>query len=95
MKTSSLVAGLILGTAFIATPAVAKTSITKGKQICESAVKAQDPTPKSVRTDNDDTRVSDGSIVYTLRVKNADDSSSKLTCTVDREAATHTLAPAS
>ena len=95
MKTSSLVAGLIFGTAFIATPAVAKTSITKGKQICESAVKALDPAPKSVRTDNDDTRVSDGSIVYTLRVKNADDSSSKLTCTVDREAATHTLAPAS
>jgi hypothetical protein len=95
MRTSSLVVGLILGTAFIAAPAVAKTSITKGKQICESAVKDQDPAPKSVRTDNDDTRVSDGSIVYTLRVKNADDSSSKLTCRVDREAATHTIAPAS
>ena len=95
MKLSSLFAGLVLGAVFVATPAVAKTSITKGKQICESAAKAQDPAPKSVRTDNDETRVSEASIVYTLRVKNADDSSSKLTCTIDREAATHTIAPAS
>lgn len=95
MKTSSLVAGLILGAAFAAAPAVAKTSITKGKQICESALKSQDPAPKSVRTDSGATRVSDASLIYTVRVKNADDSSVKLTCTVDREAATHTIAPAS
>ena len=95
MKTSSLIAGLILGAAFAAAPAVAKTTLTKGKQICEAALKSQEPAPKSVRTDNDQTRVSDASLVYTLRVKNADDSSSKLTCTVDREAATHTIAPAS
>ncbi len=95
MKPSSLVIGLVLGAAFAAAPAVAKTSLTKGKQICEAAVKAQDPAPKSVRTDNDQTRVSDNSIIYTLRVKNADDSSAKLTCTVDRAAETHTIAPAS
>lgn len=95
MKTSSLIVGLMLGATLAAAPAVAKTSLTKGKQICEAAAKAQDPAPKSVRTDSDQTRVSDGSIVYTLRVKNADDSSSKLTCTVDRIAETHTIAPAS
>jgi hypothetical protein len=95
MKTPSLVAGLILGAAVAAGPAVAKTSITKGKQICEAAVKGQDPAPKSVRTDTDATRVSDASLVYTLRVKNADDTSAKLTCTVDRDAATHTIAAAS
>ena len=95
MKTTSLIAGLVLGAAFAAAPAVAKTSVTKGKQICETAVKGQDPAPKSVRTDNDATRVSDASLIYTLRVKNADDSSAKLTCTVDREAETHTIAAAS
>ena len=79
---SILVTILILGAAFIAAPAVAKTSITKGKQICESAVKAQEPAPKSVRTDNDATRISDASIIYTLRVKKADDSSAKLIGTV-------------
>lgn len=94
MKTTSLVAGLILGAAFTAAPAVAKTSLTKGKQICEAAVKGQDPAPKLVRTDNDKTRVSDASLVYTLRVTNADDTSAKLTCTVDREAQTHTIASA-
>lgn len=94
MKTSSLVAALILGAAFAAAPAVAKTSITKGKQLCEAAAKAQTPAPKSVRTDSDATRVSDASLVYTLRVKNADDSSAKLSCTVDRETAAPTLAPA-
>jgi hypothetical protein len=94
MKMSSLVIGLILGAAFAAAPAVAKTSLTKGKQICEDAVKGQEPAPKSVRTDNDATRVSDASLVYTLRVKNADDSSSKLTCTVDRETDTLKVAAA-
>ena len=95
MKTSSLITGVLLGAALAASPAVAKTSLTKGKQICETAVKGQDPAPKSVRTDHDQTRVSDGSLIYTLRVKNADDTSSKLTCTVDRAAETHTIAPAS
>jgi hypothetical protein len=92
MKTTSLIAGLVLGAAFAAAPAVAKTSLIKGKQICEAAVKGQDPAPKSVRTDDDQTRASDATIVYTLRVKQADDSSAKLTCTVDREAETHTIA---
>lgn len=95
MKTTSLIAGLLLAAAFAAAPAVAKTSLTKGKQICETAAKSQEPAPKSVRVDNDQTRATDATIVYTLRVKNADDSSAKLTCTVDREAETHSLAAAS
>jgi hypothetical protein len=95
MKTTSLIAGLVLGTAFVAAPAIAKTSLTKGKQICEDAVKGQSPAPKSVRVDDDQTRASDATIVYTLRVKQADDSSAKVTCTVDREAETHTIAAAS
>ena len=94
MKTSSLIVGLLLGAAFAAAPAIAKTTLTKGKRICETAAKGQEPAPKSVRVDDDQTRATDATIVYTLRVKNADDSSTKLTCTVDREAETHTLAAA-
>lgn len=85
MKKSSLVALLVAGVAIAAAPAVAKTSLTKGKQLCEAAAKAATPAPKSVRTDNDATKVSDSTLTYTLNVKNADDSSAKVTCKVDRE----------
>ena len=95
MKTSSLIASFLIGAAFLAAPAVAKTSITKGKQICEAAAKAQTPAPKSVRTDGDETRSYETVAVFTLRVTNADDSSSKLICTVDRETAAPTIKPAS
>lgn len=95
MKTSSLIASFLIGAAILAAPAVAKTSIVKGRQICEAAVKAQTPAPKSVRTDGDETRSYDTVAVFTLKVKNADDSSSKLICTVDRETAAPTIKPAS
>ena len=85
MKKSSLIALLVAGVAIAAAPAVAKTSLTKGKQLCEAAAKAATPAPKSVRTDNDATKVSDATLTYTLNVKNADDSSGKVTCKVDRE----------
>lgn len=94
MKTSSLIAALVLGSAFAAAPALAKTSVTKGKQVCEAAVKAQSPAPKTVRTDRDATLVSDATLVYTLRVKNADDTSAKISCTIDRETSAPVLAPA-
>lgn len=84
MKKSSLIALLIAGVAIAAAPAVAKTSLTKGKQLCEAAAKASTPAPKSVRTDNDATKVNDATLTYTLKVKNADDSEGKMTCKVDR-----------
>lgn len=86
MKKSSLIAILaVAATAVTAGPALAKTSLSKGKQICEAAAKAQTPAPKSVRTDSDATRVSDSTLTYTLRVKAADDTQSVLLCTVDRQ----------
>ncbi len=85
MKKSSLIALLVAGAAIAAAPAIAKTSLTKGKQLCEAAAKASTPAPKSVRTDADATKVSDTTLTYTLNVRNADDSSGKLTCKVDRE----------
>lgn len=95
MKSSSLIALLITGAALAATPAVAGTSISKGKKICETAARAQTPTPKSVRVDNDKTRANNDALIYTLKVKNADDTVGAVTCTVDRSTDTPTLSPAS
>jgi siroheme synthase len=85
MKKTSLIALLVAATAIAAAPAVAKTSLSKGKSLCEAAAKAATPAPKSVRTDNDATKVSDTTLTYKLRVKNADDSTSTISCKVDRE----------
>jgi len=92
MKKTSLIALLVVAaTAVTAGPALAKTSLTKGKQICEAAAKAQTPAPKSVRTDSDATRVSDSTLTYTLRIKAADDTAGVLLCTVDRQTDAPTL----
>ncbi len=95
MKKSSLIVILAAATmALTAAPALAKTSLSKGKQLCEAAAKAQTPPPKSVRTENDATRVSDATLTFTLRVKAADDSQGVLTCKIDRETDTPTLTAA-
>ena len=85
MKKTSLIALLVAGAAIAAAPAIAKTTLTKGKSLCEAAAKAADPAPKSVRTDTDATKVSDATLTYTLKVKKADDSVANVTCTVDRD----------
>lgn len=93
MKKTSLIAILVVAaTAVTAGPALAKTSLSKGKQICEAAAKAQTPAPKSVRTDSDATRVSDGTLTFVLRVKAADDTQGVVICTIDRETDAPTLA---
>ena len=97
MKRSSLIAVLAVAAAAVAVsgPALAKTSLSKGKQLCEAAAKAQTPAPKSVRTDNDATRVGDATLTYTLRVRTAEDAQAALSCKVDRASDTATLTPAS
>jgi archaellum component FlaG (FlaF/FlaG flagellin family) len=85
MKIASLIAALTLATSLAGAPAFAKTTLSKGQKLCEAAAKAAQPAPKSVRADSDQTRANDATITVTLRVKNADDTSSKLTCKVDRE----------
>jgi hypothetical protein len=91
--TSSLIlAATILA---IAAPANAKTSIQKGEQACKEAAEGQQPAPKSVRVDKDETRVNNDVLTFTLRVKNADDSSAKLVCNVDRSTDAATVAAAS
>lgn len=94
MKKSSLIAILAAAaTALAASPALAKTSLAKGKQLCEAAAKAQTPAPKTVRTVNDATRVNDSTLTYTLRVRTADDVQGVLICRIDRETDTPTIAP--
>jgi hypothetical protein len=97
MKRSSLIAVLAVAATAVAVtgPAIAKTSLSKGKQLCEAAAKAQTPAPKSVRTDNDATRVSDSTLIYTLRVRTAEDAQAALTCKVDRASDAATISPAS
>jgi hypothetical protein len=95
MKSSSLIAILLVGAAVTAAPALAKTSLSKGKQVCEAAAKAQTPAPKSVRTDDDATRSNDATITYKLKIKSAEDKTEILTCLVDRTTDTATIAPAS
>src|SRR5690606_10561026 len=90
MKTSSLLAMAVAAVA-LASPALAGTSLSKGKKVCETAAREQTPAPKSVRTDTDRTRSSTDTIVFALKVKNADDSVANVTCTVDRATDTPTL----
>lgn len=94
MKKSSLIAIVaVAATVLGAGPALAKTSLAKGKQLCEAAAKAQTPAPKTVRTDNDATRVNDSTLTYTLRVRTAEDVQGVLICKVDRATDTPTIAP--
>lgn len=94
MKTTSLIVLLLAGAALGASPALAKTSLTNGKQICEAAAKAQTPAPKAVRINLDDTRVSDATLIYTVKVRAADDTYATLYCRVDRKTDAAKLSPA-
>jgi len=95
MKSSSLTAILLTAAALWAAPALAKTSLTKGKQVCEAAAKAQSPAPKSVRVDEGATRSNDATITFRLKVKTAEDKAETLTCQVDRASDAPTISRAS
>ncbi len=94
MKTVSVIAALAAGVMLSAAPALAKTSVSKSAKICEDTAKAASPAPKSVRSEDSKITSNDASVTVPLRVKNADNSSAQLVCTVDRETAKATLAPA-
>lgn len=78
----------------LASPALAKTSIQKGENICEAELAKADPAFKSVRVDKETARASNDVLVFNVKVRNADNSVGKMTCTVDREAETAQIAPA-
>jgi len=72
----------------LAAPAFAKISVQSGENLCKAEIAKQDPAPKSVRADKDSTKATGASFVFMFKVKNADDSSAKLLCTVDRSTET-------
>ena len=91
MKRPSLIAFLLVGAALSAAPAIAKVSMSKGQQICESAAKALNPPPVSARADRQQTRSSDTTITVQLKVKKTDNTTVTFICSVDRETGMATL----
>lgn len=84
MKTTSLIAVLLLGASVAVAPAVAKTSVGESHKLCVSAARAETPAPQSVRADTNETRSNDTHIFVTLKVKNAEGKSIVVKCAVDR-----------
>jgi hypothetical protein len=82
-RVSSLILLSALSIA-LAAPALAKISVQSGENLCKAEISKQDPGLKSVKVDKDSTKASGGAFVFLFKVKNADDSSAKLLCTVDR-----------
>ena len=93
-RLSSLVTLSALALA-LAAPALAKTSIQKGENLCKAEIAKQSPTPKAVRVNKECVKATGDTDVYTVRIKNADDSASKLFCTVDRISEAVSVAAAS
>ncbi|MEQ1780912.1 MAG: hypothetical protein ABMA14_06100 [Hyphomonadaceae bacterium] len=86
-RLSSLIVLSAIAVAFAA-PALAKISVQGAENLCKAEISTKHPDAKSVKVDKDSTKASGGSFVYTFRVKQADDSSVKLACTVDRSTET-------
>lgn len=79
----------------LSSPALAKTSIQKGENLCKAEIAKLQPTPKSVRIDKEGAKASNAAFVFDVKARADDDSPVKLTCTVDREKDTASVAHAS
>jgi hypothetical protein len=79
----------------LASPALAKASIQKGEILCKAEIAKQNPAPKNIRVDKEGVKATGDLFVYTVRVKNADDSAGKLLCTVNRDSEAVSVAKAS
>jgi hypothetical protein len=80
----------------LAAPAFAKISVQGAESLCKTEISKQNADAKSVKVDKDSTKATGDKFVYLFKVKNADDTSTKLHCTVDRgtEAVTSVVAAA-
>jgi hypothetical protein len=76
----------------LSSPALAKTSIQKGENLCKAEIAKLDPAPKSVRVDKEGARASNATFVFDVKARDAANASIKLNCTVDRENDTATVA---
>jgi hypothetical protein len=94
MKRVSSLAVIFAAVTLVAAPAIAKPTLQAGKNACTAEVKKQAPAPKSVRIDDNGTRVTTDSFIYKLKVKNADDSSADKICTFNVDTSAASLAPA-
>ena len=82
-RLSSLVVLSAVAVAFAA-PALAKISVQGAESLCKTEISTKHPDAKSVKVDKESTRSIGSTFVYLFKVKQADDSLVKLTCTVDR-----------
>ncbi len=68
----------------LASPALAKISVQSAEKLCKTEIGKQHEGAQSVKVDKESTRASNSSFTYLFKVKQADDSTVKLYCTVDR-----------
>jgi hypothetical protein len=76
----------------LSSPALAKTSIQKGENLCKSEISKLEPAPTSVRVDKEGARASNDTFVFDVKARDAANASIKLTCTVNRENDTASVA---
>ena len=76
----------------LSSPALAKTSIQKGENLCKAEIAKLEPAPKSVRVDKEGAKASNATFVFDVKARNAENASVKLTCTVDRDTDTASVA---
>jgi len=87
---------LSLAAIALASPALAKISIQGGENLCKSEITRQNAGATSVKADKDATRATNSAFTYLFKVKQADNTTAKLTCTVNRSSDTITaITPAS
>jgi len=76
----------------LSSPALAKTSIQKGENLCKAEIAKLEPAPKSVRVDKEGAKASNATFVFDVKARNASNDSIKLSCTVDRDTDTASVA---
>ena len=92
MVRASSLAFLLAAVALAASPAIAKPTIQTGKNTCTTEIKKKTPAPKTVRFDDLATRITSDAFIYTLKLKNADDSDGTMICTFNLSTNVATLA---
>jgi hypothetical protein len=91
-RLSSLI--ILSATVFaLSSPAFAKVSIQKAENLCKAELAKTTPAFKSVRVDKEGAKASNAVLVFDVKVRNADNSTDKVLCTVDREANTASITP--
>lgn len=82
-RVSSLI--ILSATAIaLASPALAKISVQGAEKLCKTEITNQNAGAQSVKVDKESTRASGNTFTYLFKVKQADNSTVKLNCTVDR-----------